>query len=195
MTFVVIGAWWVKFLYVSVCWYQHRSCTQERHHEGLYNVRTWFSVSISYTDQGFPFKKIFRGHCDPQVVDFGGHFQFERVTYWSLTGSTGSIIINVTWCFLRRARPRLPFVRVIAISFWFFGCRLEKRHQFWLRHFCRLVYRISIVYAQSLSLRSEELDADTAYSFVPNIGDSDPSSHCTYSKITNGADVDLNLSF
>ena len=33
------------------------------------------------TEQGFPFKKIFRGHCDPQVVDFGGHFQFERVTY------------------------------------------------------------------------------------------------------------------
>ena len=32
-------------------------------------------------NQGFPFKKIFRGHCDPQVVDFGGHFQFERVTY------------------------------------------------------------------------------------------------------------------
>ena len=31
--------------------------------------------------QGFPFKKIFRGHCDPRVVDFGGHFQFERVTY------------------------------------------------------------------------------------------------------------------
>ena len=28
----------------------------------------------------FPSKKI-RGHCDPQVVDFGGHFQFERVTY------------------------------------------------------------------------------------------------------------------
>ena len=37
----------------------------------------------------FPFKKIFRGHCDPQVVDFGGHFQFERVTYWSLTGYNG----------------------------------------------------------------------------------------------------------
>ena len=33
------------------------------------------------SNQGFPFKKIFRGHCDPQVVDFGGHFQFERVTY------------------------------------------------------------------------------------------------------------------
>ena len=31
--------------------------------------------------QGFPFKKKFRGHCDPQVVDFGDHFQFERVTY------------------------------------------------------------------------------------------------------------------
>ena len=51
------------------------------------------------------------------------------------------------------------------------------------------------MYAQSLSLRSEELDADTVYSFVPNIGDSDPSSRCTYSKITNGADVDLNHSF
>ena len=51
-----------------------------------------FSLMI----QGFPFKKIFRGHCDPQVVDFGGHFQFERVTYWSLTGYIGSIIINVT---------------------------------------------------------------------------------------------------
>ena len=50
-------------------------------------------------------------------------------------------------------------------------------------------------YAQSLSLRSEELDADTVYSFVPNIGDSDPSLRCTYSKITNGADVDLNHSF
>ena len=51
------------------------------------------------------------------------------------------------------------------------------------------------MYAQSLSLISEELDADTVYSFVPNIGDSDPSSRCTYSKITNGADVDLNHSF
>ena len=51
------------------------------------------------------------------------------------------------------------------------------------------------MYAQSLSLRSEELDADTVYSFVPDIGDSDPSSRCTYSKITNGADVDLNHSF
>ena len=45
--------------------------------------------------QGFPFKKIFRGHCDPQVVDFGGHFQFERVTYCSLTGYTGSINPNL----------------------------------------------------------------------------------------------------
>ena len=79
-----------------------------------------------------------------------------------------------SWYFLRPAQPRLRFVRVIAISFSFFGCRREKRHQFWLRHFRRLVYRISIVYAQSLSLRSEELDADTVYSFVPNIGDSDP---------------------
>ena len=35
----------------------------------------------TWRSQGFPFKKIFRGHCDPQVVDFGGHFQFERVTY------------------------------------------------------------------------------------------------------------------
>ena len=87
------------------------------------------------------------------------------------------------------------FIRVIAISFSFFGCRREKQHQFWLWHFRRLVYRISIVYAQSLSLRSEELDADTVYSFVPNIGDSDPSSRCTYSKITNGANVDLNYSF
>ena len=51
------------------------------------------------------------------------------------------------------------------------------------------------MYAQSLSLRSEELDADTVYSFVPNIGDSNPSSRCTYSKITNGADVDLNHTF
>ena len=51
------------------------------------------------------------------------------------------------------------------------------------------------MYAHSLSLRSEELDADTVYSFVPNIGDSDPSSRCTYSKITNGANVDLNHSF
>ena len=50
------------------------------------------------------------------------------------------------------------------------------------------------MYAQSLSLRSEELDADTVYSFVPNIGDSDPSSRCTY-WITNGAYVDLNHSF
>ena len=138
----------------------------------------------------FPSKK-FSG----VIVTPGGHFQFERVTYWSLTGYTGRIIINVTLCFLRRARPRLRFVRVITISFSFFGCRREKQHQFWLRHFRRLVYRISIVYAQSLSLRSEELDADTVYSFVPNIGDSDPSSHCTYSKITNGADVDLNHSF
>ena len=39
---------------------------------------------VLWEAQGFPFKKIFRGHCDPQVVDFGGHFQFERVTYWSL---------------------------------------------------------------------------------------------------------------
>ena len=38
-------------------------------------------ISVSRI-QGFPFKKIFRGHCDPQVVDFGGHFQFERVTYF-----------------------------------------------------------------------------------------------------------------
>ena len=45
------------------------------------------------------------------------------------------------------------------------------------------------------TVRSEELDADTVYSFVPNIGDSDPSSRCTYSKITNGANVDLNHSF
>ena len=37
-------------------------------------------IAFSYGNQGFPFKKIFRGHCDPQVVDFGGHFQFERVT-------------------------------------------------------------------------------------------------------------------
>ena len=39
------------------------------------------SVSQIISFQGFPFKTIFRGHCDPQVVDFGGHFQFERVTY------------------------------------------------------------------------------------------------------------------
>ena len=39
------------------------------------------SLSFETATQGFPFKKIFRGHCDPQVVDFGGHFQFERVTY------------------------------------------------------------------------------------------------------------------
>ena len=26
------------------------------------------------------------GHCDPQVVDFGGHFQFERVTYLGVLG-------------------------------------------------------------------------------------------------------------
>ena len=78
-----------------------------------------------------------------------------------------------------------------SLSLRFFGYRREK----WQRHFRRLVYRISIVYAQSLSLRSEELDADTVYSFVPNIGDSDPSSRCTYSKITNGADVNLNHSF
>ena len=36
---------------------------------------------VACMEQGFLFKKIFRGHCDPQVVDFGGHFQFERVTY------------------------------------------------------------------------------------------------------------------
>ena len=48
----------------------------------------WASINFNYFHtteckiiQGFPFKKIFRGHCDPQVVDFGGHFQFERVTY------------------------------------------------------------------------------------------------------------------
>ena len=29
-------------------------------------------IGIGY--QGFPFKKNFRGHCDPQVVDFGGSF-------------------------------------------------------------------------------------------------------------------------
>ena len=39
-----------------------------------------FSLIIAFV-QGFPFKKKFRGHCDPQVVDFGGHFQFERVTF------------------------------------------------------------------------------------------------------------------
>ena len=42
-------------------------------------------MQVFFFSQGFPFKKIFRGHCDPQVVDFGGHFQFERVTYLSLT--------------------------------------------------------------------------------------------------------------
>ena len=200
------------------------------------DISRWF-YSVLAT-QGFPYKKNFRGHCDPQVVDFGGHFQFERVTYWSL------------WCltrveFLKFVQPEpaenglfcrvlthgwhfiLPFSKYnqsyftsqssqnplgldvflgvlgpgcdssesSLFLFSFFGCRREKRQQFWLRHFRRLVYRISIVYAQSLSLRSEELDADTVYSFVPNIGDSDPSSRCTYLKITNGADVDLNHSF
>ena len=40
-----------------------------------------YYVRMNSMSQGFPFKKIFRGHCDSQVVDFGGHFQFERVTY------------------------------------------------------------------------------------------------------------------
>ena len=79
--------------------------------------------------------------------------------------------------------------------FFFFRLQTRKTTSIFTATFRRLVYRISIVYAQSLSLRSEELDADTVYSFVPNIGDSDPSSRCTYSKITNDADVDLNHSF
>ena len=49
----------------------------------MYNIqkKSSYSETMRAGPQGFPFKKIFRGHCDPQVVDLGGHFQFERVTY------------------------------------------------------------------------------------------------------------------
>ena len=51
---------------------------------GDQRTKQLFIPLYTSTLQGFPFNKIFTGHCDPQVVDFGGHFQFERVTHFIL---------------------------------------------------------------------------------------------------------------
>ena len=63
----------------NVAFHQSPHCKGKKDLQTIKNAIIFENYNL--TPQGFPFKKIFRGHCDPQVVDFGGHFQFERVTY------------------------------------------------------------------------------------------------------------------